>query len=210
MERLIPKLARRARPRQPQLDADFTALRGLVNNFQASPVGPLWGFTHCLPWEYAAFCAALWRANQAAVSGAPFAWYPGPCYPVNQHGRAQMSTALWASLAVGPEELWAAYNQSRVPHPVEQRLGLARCGEPACVGVRRHLFFGSLVWAAHECAQAGAIVLENVVMPKWWFLIKAGLFFSKWFEWYALTRRRAADALAGAGLVIARGGCRCF
>jgi hypothetical protein len=112
-------------------DAAFTRLSKLVATLRARPDAE-WAFTHCLPWEYAGLCAALWHANQA-LSAAPSAaaiaalpWRPAACYPENLHKRPHMTAELWSSLAVAPDELWEAYNLSRVPRRVEGQLGLAR------------------------------------------------------------------------------------
>ena len=112
-------------------DAAFTTFWGLIAAFRARPDAAN-AFTHCLPWEYAALCATLWRANAAMATAPPAAaagggWQPVVCYPANEHGRQQMSAAMWDSLTAGPDELVAAYEQARVPHPVESKLSLARC-----------------------------------------------------------------------------------
>ena len=103
----------------------MTALGALVAAFRARPDAG-WGFTHCLPWEYAGLCAALWRAS-AQPAAAAAAWRPLDCFRVNEHGRPQMSGAMWESLAAGPEELAEAYRLARVPRGVEPNIVLARC-----------------------------------------------------------------------------------
>ncbi len=106
-----------------------------------------WGFTHCLPWEYAALCAGLWRAAAAAAApagacspqsagaaGAGAAWRPCACFPANQHGRPLMGPGLWASLAAGPAELRAAHAAARVPAAAAGRARLARWALSSSLG----------------------------------------------------------------------------
>ena len=104
-------------------DAAFAGFWDLLAAFRARPDAAN-AFTFCLPWEYAALCAALWRANAAIAAAVPPAaaapgggWWPTPCYPVNAYGRQQMSAALWDSLAAGPDDLLAAYQQAPAPRP---------------------------------------------------------------------------------------------
>jgi hypothetical protein len=124
------------RPQVTADDAAFTKFWSLVADFRARP-DAMKAFTHCLPWEYAALCATLWRANDAAAANtsateqaAGACWRPAPCYPSNIHGREQMSAALWDSLKASPEELLTASVGYVVPKSVEGSLTLARCASP--------------------------------------------------------------------------------
>jgi hypothetical protein len=78
-----------------------------------------WVFSHCFPWEYAALCAGLGRANAAHLAApdraARTTWAPPQCDLVDPNGHKLMSTPEWEALRATPEEIREADRTRLVP-----------------------------------------------------------------------------------------------